>query len=405
LAKVSAYAGSGPPAAEEDFNVERPANQAEGWRTYEYVFDVRGSPDGQVWVALGVSAVWETQMTYFVDEIQVTIGPAEAGAPGVGAPILLLPESAVPVHRVSADLNGDGAPELAVLTGWGGGNRLGYDFMQMFVIVPAGPGEYVIAWQSEQLPTDRAEPLQVQDLNGDGVPEVRSVQAMGAGGERLYLLGWQEGGYGWLSPQGGYFDGREAFGETGVRVEDVDGDGVAEILASYGPATSQIDLYAWNGEAYAYQETLDAAEARYQRVNVAQAGLSLEVPVEWGQVEPGVWAAPGDDGSRLGVQWANLQPPQEPEAALLPQPAQVIESGPVQLAWGSGRWFVVEVYGEAVQGQGRAPVEAVEIHTLIVVERNGARRAYDVYASAPTREQLLILEPVLDHALESVVLE
>ena len=326
--------------------------------------------------------------------------------PTVDDPLLVLPESAVSIHSAAADLNGDRSQELIVLAGWGGGpNQLGYDFLQMFVIVPAGPGEYLIAWQSEQLPTDRAEPLQVQDVDGDGLPEVLSVQAMGASGEMLYLLSGQDGAYGWSAPQGGYFDGQEAFGETGVQVEDVDGDGVAEILASYGPATSQIDVYAWDGEAYVYQETLDAAEARYQRVRLAEAGLSLDVPVEWGQIEPGLWAAPGEDGLRLGVAWVDVRPPQEPEAALLPQPAQVLHSEAVQLAWGSGRRFVVEIYGEAVQGQGRAPVEAVEIHTLIVVERDGARRAYDVYVSAPTQEQLVVLEPLLAHALESIVVE
>lgn len=177
-------------------------------------------------------------------------------------PTLLLPESAVPLDRVCADLNGDGSEEMVVLTGWGGGaNRLGYDFLQMFVIAAAGPGEYLIAWQSEQLPTDRAEPLQVKDVNGDGLPEVLSVQAMGASGEVLYLLNWQDGSYGWSTPQGGYFDGQDAFGETGVRIEDIDGDGLAEILASYGPATSWIDVYAWDGEAYVYQQTLDGAKA------------------------------------------------------------------------------------------------------------------------------------------------
>ena len=66
---------------------------------------------------------------------------------------------------------------------------------------------------------------------------------------------------------------------------------------------------------------------------------------------------------------------------------------------------MVEVYGEAVQGGGQAPVEAVEIHTLIVVEREGTRRAYDVYVSAPMQEHLVVLEPLLAHALESLVVE
>jgi hypothetical protein len=177
-------------------------------------------------------------------------------------PTLLLPESAEPLHRASADLDGDGTAEEIALTGWAAGpNRLGHDFLQMFVIASDDTGEGVIAWQSEQLPTDRAEPLEVRDVNGNGLPEVLSVQAMGASGEGLYILSYQEDGYGWLSPHGGHFDGQKAFGQTGVRLEDVNGDGLDEILASYGPAARYIDVYGWNGEAYVYRETLNGVEA------------------------------------------------------------------------------------------------------------------------------------------------
>jgi len=179
--------------------------------------------------------------------------------PPTDDPTLLLPESAEPLQRASADLNGDGVSEAVVLTGWGGSaDRLGYDFLQMFVIAPDALGAYAIVWQSAQLPTDRAEALQVQDVNGDGLAKVLSVQAMGAAGETLYILSWQDG-YGWLSPQGGHFDGQDAFGENGVRLEDLDGDGLVEILASYGPAAAQTDVYGWDGQAYVYQQTLDGA--------------------------------------------------------------------------------------------------------------------------------------------------
>jgi len=508
LARVAAYAGPRPPGDESDFDVSQAANLVEGWRTYEYTFDVSAGADGRVWVALGISAVWETKMTYFVDHVRVDVAPAEAGQPSQGGitvtgvqvsagqvvvrgtstlpqgscvsselwadgapvswwpteagspvmdgaweitvplepgqalepgvqymvrayqpggpnsvstfpfdldappappsgedPTLLLPESAEPLHRASADLNADGTPEEMVVTGWGGSpDRLGYDFLQLFVLA-SEEGGYVVAWQSDQLPTERAEPLEVRDVNGDGRPEVLSVQAVGASGETLYVLAWQGDAYGWLTPQGGHFDGRPSFGEDGVRVEDVDHDGLPEILASYGPAARSTDVYGWDGQAYAYRETLGGSDASYQRVPVAEAGLSLDVPAGWTQVDPGTWAAPQDPGLRLGVRWVELKPPQEPEAALLPNHARTLDAHPVELAWGSGRRFTVQVYGEAEEGGGQAPVASVENHVLVVIERDGGRWAIDVYASAPTGDQLAGLDAALERATTSLELE
>ena len=98
-------------------------------------------------------------------------------------------------------------------------------------------------------------------------------------------------------------------------------------------------------------------------------------------------------------------PEVEPEAVLLPQPAQVLDAQPVELAWGSGRRFTMEVYGEAEEGTGQAPVESVETHVLVVMEQEGTRWAIDVYASAPSAGQLAEMEDVLQRALASVALQ
>jgi hypothetical protein len=84
LAKVAAYVGPQPPAVEEDFDVSEPANQVAGWKTYTYEFDARSGPEGQVWVALGISAVWETEMTYYVDNLRVEVIPADESQPPSG---------------------------------------------------------------------------------------------------------------------------------------------------------------------------------------------------------------------------------------------------------------------------------------------------------------------------------
>ncbi len=512
LAKVALYAGPEPPNEEADFDTSRAANQVTGWRTYQADLEVDSGAEGRIWVAFGISAVWETEMTYYVDDVRVDIGAVEQGQPPQGGitvegvhvtdeqvvvrgtsslaegtcvsaelwaggvlqtwwpaeacapveegtwelvvplepghalepgvqymvrayqpggpnvvstfpfdlggpptppshepgedPILLLPESAEPLHRASADLDGDGTLEEIVLAGWGGSpGGLGYDFLQLFVIARAEGGGYRVVWQSEQLPTERGEALQVRDLNSDGLPEVLSVQAMGASGETLYVLGRLGAGYGWLAPQGGQFDGGDAFGEVGVRVEDRDGDGMVEILASYGPAAKYTDVYVWDGEAYVYQETLGSLETDFHRAEVAEAELSLEVPSSWTEVDAATWAAPQNPALRLGVRWAELKPPQEPEAAVLPKSAQTLESVPVQLPWASARRFVVEVYGEAQEGGGQAPVTSVEAHVLAVIETDGGRRAIDVYTAAPDAQVLTTLEPVLHRAITSVALQ
>lgn len=148
--------------------------------------------------------------------------PIQESADG---PTQLLPDSAELLHQASGDLDGDGAAERIFLAG------------------------------------DRAESMEVRDINGDDRPEVLCLQAMGAAGETLQIVVWSKAGYGLLRPRGGYFDGQEAFGEKGVRLDDVDGDGLVEILASYGPAAESTDVYGWDGQAYTYRQTLSASPA------------------------------------------------------------------------------------------------------------------------------------------------
>ncbi len=144
----------------------------------------------------------------------------------------------------------------------------------------------------------------------------------------------------------------------------------------------------------------------YQEVNIPEAGLVFEVPAGWLRLEPEwAWAPDGANSLRIGVNWMDIQPPQEVEAAMLPTPSQVIHSEPVELGWASGRRFTVEVYAPAAQGgDTRAPVQSVETHVIVVVSQGDTRRAFDFYASGQTAEQLAILEPSLQHMLETSIL-
>ncbi|NOR83667.1 MAG: hypothetical protein GQ526_09260 [Ardenticatenales bacterium] len=144
----------------------------------------------------------------------------------------------------------------------------------------------------------------------------------------------------------------------------------------------------------------------YQEVNIPEAGLVFRVPAGWLRLEPEwAWAPDGGNSLRIGVNWMDIRPPQEAEAAMLPTPSQVIHSEPIELDWASGRLFTVEVYSSAAQGDDtRAPVQSVETHVIFVVNLGDTRLAFDFYASGQTAEQLAVLDPSLQHMLETSIL-
>lgn len=138
--------------------------------------------------------------------------------------------------------------------------------------------------------------------------------------------------------------------------------------------------------------------AAYSQVEVATLGLSFEVPADWVRLDP-EWAwSPAPEGPvRLGLRWADVEPPAEVEAVLLPQPAVVQGAEPLDTSWGRGRLYTVAVYDP--DGQGL--VRAVEDHALIVLTQDGTRRAVDMYVTAASDAELAALRPVLLHMVES----
>ena len=70
LTKVAAYAGPRPARGrlrEADFDTSAPVEDHAGWRVYEY--DVTASGPGVV--AVGISVVWETQVTRYLDDVRL----------------------------------------------------------------------------------------------------------------------------------------------------------------------------------------------------------------------------------------------------------------------------------------------------------------------------------------------
>jgi len=75
IAVVVGYVGITDPEAEEHLAVLGPANKVEGWLEYSYKANFRTDVKGRAWVAFGISVRWETEMIYFVDDINIKFQP------------------------------------------------------------------------------------------------------------------------------------------------------------------------------------------------------------------------------------------------------------------------------------------------------------------------------------------
>jgi hypothetical protein len=92
----------------------------------------------------------------------------------------------------------------------------------------------------------------------------------------------------------------------------------------------------------------------------------------------------------------------ELEAALLPKPAQILDSTPIDLGWAEGRRFTLEVYSPTgEEDDTQAPVESVETHVLFAMDQDGARLGLDFYVSASDGEGLEALEPAVQNMLST----
>ncbi len=73
IAGVVGFAGTSNPEVEADFTVLGQANEVSGWKRYTHTATVNTGSSGEVWVAVGISVRWETEMTYNLDDVKVTI--------------------------------------------------------------------------------------------------------------------------------------------------------------------------------------------------------------------------------------------------------------------------------------------------------------------------------------------
>ncbi|MFW6152830.1 MAG: hypothetical protein ACOC42_00565 [Halobacteriota archaeon] len=88
LAYLVMYLGPNRPTDEESFpgpnenstgqgwdigGLREPLNRAEGWERYEFTWRTPRTSTGILYVAIGVTVVWETQIRYFVDDVSVVL--------------------------------------------------------------------------------------------------------------------------------------------------------------------------------------------------------------------------------------------------------------------------------------------------------------------------------------------
>ena len=73
IAGVVGFAGTSNPEVEADFTVLGQANEVSGWKRYTHTATLKTGSSGEVWVAVGISVRWETEMTYNLDDVEVTI--------------------------------------------------------------------------------------------------------------------------------------------------------------------------------------------------------------------------------------------------------------------------------------------------------------------------------------------
>jgi hypothetical protein len=154
----------------------------------------------------------------------------------------LLPFGSVELARATLNVAG-GAPSL--VSAYRAADDASVTLALFRYHPAAGGGDYRLEWSSVALAGTTPVHLDMVDLTGDGQPEILVDAAAPTGsGRRLFVFTPRPADYRQLAPVGGYFDGKDYFGESGYDLADANGDGHMEILARHG---NQVDVYAWDG--------------------------------------------------------------------------------------------------------------------------------------------------------------
>lgn len=73
LANVVGFLGTAAPSGEADFEVLGQANPGAGWNEFSMEAEVNIDQGGELRAALGITVAWESRLTYFIDDVSVSI--------------------------------------------------------------------------------------------------------------------------------------------------------------------------------------------------------------------------------------------------------------------------------------------------------------------------------------------
>lgn len=126
-------------------------------------------------------------------------------------------------------------------------------------------------------------------------------------------------------------------------------------------------------------------------VAIDEAGILVDVPADWQQIQPDwTWSPPGEGTLRLSVRWQDAGAGWTPEDML--PPGEILSSESASLTWAT----------EAMRFEIRVSVGSDIAYQEHVVALGDNQRAYDISTYAQSREQGAALAAVLTHAAQSV---
>jgi hypothetical protein len=164
-----------------------------------------------------------------------------------------------PITVIETELTGDKTPEVIVLAQHTTPGSDGFTWGGDIAIYSCADGRYEMEYLKQAaFDGDQAGILQIEDINGDALPEV--VYVWGFCGVSLCSSNVQA--VAWSASDAQFVplvEGDTGMFQSTVAVEDIDGDGPQEIIVetsglfssiSIGPRRGMRDIYAWNGRSY-----------------------------------------------------------------------------------------------------------------------------------------------------------